>query len=210
MHADAHIAAEPARLRVTGLRYLNVGPISFDVAPGECVGLSGPSGAGKSLLLRALADLDPHEGQIWLDGVPCQAWSPCEWRRQVGLLPAESGWWAPRVGEHLSGVSERSLQVLGFDAAVRDWQVERTSTGERQRLALLRLLANRPKVLLLDEPTANLDPRAAQAVERLLLSYLRDEAAALLWVSHDAAQLERVASRRGVLSDGRLRLEGGT
>ena len=76
-------------------------PLSFELAAGGCLGISGPSGAGKSLLLRALADLDASEGEVGLDGTRREDLPAPLWRRRVCFLPAESGWWADRVGAHL-------------------------------------------------------------------------------------------------------------
>ncbi|MBN1464243.1 ATP-binding cassette domain-containing protein, partial [candidate division KSB1 bacterium] len=84
------------------------------------------------------------------------------------------------------------------------WQVSRLSSGERQRLGLVRLLANRPAVLLLDEPTANLDPRFVGEVEAMLNRYKEQRPASLIWVSHDRGQLERVADRLFEIRDQRL------
>lgn len=193
------------RLRGVVSHSLNVP--ALELAAGECVCLSGPSGAGKSLLLRAIADLDPHEGEVWLDGREAREFVPNDWRRQVGLLPAESQWWHERVGAHFSAVDAAQWQALGFAPETGDWQVARCSTGERQRLALLRLLANRPRVLLLDEPTASLDPASVGRVEALVAAYRTEQQAAVLWVSHDPAQIERVATRRLHIVAGRLETE---
>ncbi|MDD3517855.1 MAG: ATP-binding cassette domain-containing protein, partial [Chromatiales bacterium] len=132
------------------LRGAMLGPLSLAMDAGECVTLAGPSGAGKSQLLRALADLDPREGSVCLQGVVRERMPPTQWRRQVGYLPADSAWWADTVGEHLPEGGDAWLQRLGFDAGVREWSVERLSSGERARLALVRLLMNTPRVLLLD------------------------------------------------------------
>ena len=86
------------RLRVDGLRIHDVGPVSLEVDTGTCVGLSGPSGAGKTLLLRAIADMEPHEGKVYLDGTEQSSIPAPEWRRLVSLLPAESMWWLDSVG----------------------------------------------------------------------------------------------------------------
>jgi ABC-type iron transport system FetAB ATPase subunit len=86
--------------------------------------------------------------------------------------------------------------------------VAQLSSGEKQRLALLRLMVNRPRVLLLDEPTANLDPENVTRVEKLVAAYLRREGAAVLWVSHDPEQTRRVAQRRLRLQAGRLKRDG--
>lgn len=191
-------------LRVEGVSSHSMSIPLLEVAAGECVCLSGPSGAGKSLLLRAIADLDVHEGKVWLGEREAREFAPREWRRQVGLLPAESQWWYERVGAHFTAVDEAQWQVLGFGRETLDWQVARCSTGERQRLALLRLLANKPRVLLLDEPTAALDPASVQRVEAMIAAYREEQQAAVLWVSHDPAQMQRVATRQIRIVAGRL------
>ena len=193
-----------ARLRVEKLSTRGVGAVDFAIGPGECVCLSGPSGTGKTLVLRALADLDAHQGEVYLDDNSCRRIQPPEWRRQVGLLPAESQWWKDTVGGHFGAVDESAFQRLGFEPGVLSWSVARLSSGERQRLAVLRLLANRPKALLLDEPTANLDPVNVKRVEELINDYRRREQAAVLWVSHDAQQIQRLADRHLRIENGRL------
>jgi len=165
--------------------------IHLSLNPGQCMGLTGASGSGKSLFLRALADLDPHIGGMSLDGVEAGRIQAPQWRRQVGLLPAESAWWHDTVGPHFSHVPEAWLNELGFDADVMDWQISRLSSGERQRLALLRLLIQQPKVLLLDEPTANLDRQNTLRVESLLGRYRQEQTVMVVWVSHDPDQLRR-------------------
>ncbi|HEC17921.1 MAG TPA: ATP-binding cassette domain-containing protein [Gammaproteobacteria bacterium] len=184
-----------SRLQVNELRTHGRGPYSLYIADGECVSLRGPSGAGKSLLLRAIADLDPHQGQVQLDDTPCTQIPAPQWRRRVSLLPAESQWWADEVGAHFAGRECPWLRPLGFGPEVMGWQVSRLSSGEKQRLALARALMNRPQALLLDEPTASLDAANVAAVERLVAGYRTDTGAAVLWVSHDAAQAERVGAR---------------
>lgn len=172
---------------------------------GQCVGISGPSGSGKTRLLRAIADLDVHEGQVALDGVARERFRPSDWRRRVGLLPADNHWWLERVVDHVREVDEEALERLGLEQDLLVQPVARLSSGERQRFALLRLLANRPTVLLLDEPTANLDAHSAARVEELLARYQKDAGAGVLWVSHDLEQIRRVASRRFRMEHGQLR-----
>jgi len=173
-------------------------PLSLRVAAGECVTVAGPSGSGKTLLLRAIADLDPHSGQVMLDGIAADAVPAPQWRRLVGLLLAESPWWHERVGAHFPDMDglDRQLEALGFGPDVMSWRIARLSSGERQRLALLRLLALRPAVLLLDEPTANLDPGSTALVEQLVSSYRSERRVPVLWVSHDADQRSRIADRQ--------------
>ncbi len=202
-------------LRVQALDTAVLRSVDLQVEAGELVFLSGPSGAGKSLLLRAIADLDPSAGQIWCGDVGRSSIPAPVWRRRVGLLPSESGWWDEQVGGHFParvhdrlGLSEL-LARLGFRAAVLDWEVRRLSTGERQRLALARLLVNRPEVLLLDEATANLDPDNRGRVEAVIADYRAEQAAAVLWVSHDREQRLRMKGRRLTIRDGRLEPEPG-
>jgi ABC-type sulfate/molybdate transport systems ATPase subunit len=197
-----------SRLHIEGLRFQHRGPIDLTIDSGECVALSGPSGSGKTLLLRAVADLDPHEGHVFLDGSESQSVEPPVWRRRVGLLFPESRWWFETVGEHIGELEPRWLAQLGLDPGVLRWPVAHLSTGERQRLAVVRLLANRPEALLLDEPTANLDSESAVRMETLLADYRSETGTAVLWVSHDPVQARRVASRLFRLEDGRLVEEG--
>lgn len=193
-----------SRLRIEGLRSHGLGPIDLTLEAGECVAVSGSSGAGKTLLLRAIADLDPHEGQVFLDDRKARQFRPQDWRRQVGYLPAESHWWGDTVGPHFPTVDEAALESLGFGRDVLDWPVARLSTGERQRLALLRLLANHPRVLLLDEPTAALDPASVLRVEGLIAQLQQRHEVGVIWVSHDPEQIRRVAGRHYRLERGRL------
>lgn len=194
----------PLLLQIQQLRTPRIGPLDLGLGAGELAQVAGPSGAGKSLLLRAIADLDRNEGLIRLEGQPRQAWTGAGWRRQVGYLPADPAWWADTVGEHLRTGDERWLETLGFGKDVRDWTVDRLSSGERQRLALVRVLQNRPRALLLDEPTANLDPDNTRIMEGLIRDYLRESNAAALWVSHDADQRKRLGGRLFLMENGRL------
>ena len=174
---------------------MHVGPVSFTLGSVETLVLSSPSGTGKSLLLRAMADLDPHQGEVYLDGREQAEYTPTQWRSKVGYLPAESAWWADQVGDHFNVDDSVDWEALGFDAGVRDWSITRLSSGERQRLAILRMLANRPRILLLDDPTANLDDANTARVEQLMFAYLAEQSAAAVWVSHDDQQRRRLGAR---------------
>lgn len=198
-----------AHLHIHQLVTRHVGPLDLCVAAAECVCLEGASGSGKSLLLRAIADLDPHRGEVSLDGTSCSRLPAPAWRSAVALLAAESQWWSEKVGAHFDrGVAGEWLEQLGLPAAAMTWEVARCSTGERQRLALLRTLMQAPAALLLDEPTGNLDQESTRRVEALLEDYRRQRQAPLLWVSHDPAQIERVAQRSFTLDNGRLQERG--
>ena len=195
-------------LHVRDLRMNILKSASFSLAAGECIAVRGPSGAGKTLLLRAIADLDPNEGLVTLDGRDRSTIAGPEWRRLVGYVPAEPGWWADTVGEHFGEWTAALALVrdLGFPEETRAWPITRLSTGERLRLALIRALMVRPKVLLLDEPTAALDAASMAAVESLIGTRIR-AGLAVLWVTHDARQAKRVAHRLLVVGRGQVREE---
>ncbi|WP_128255654.1 ABC transporter ATP-binding protein [Falsirhodobacter deserti] len=182
-----------ARLEVTRVGNGIVPPISFTLQGGEILCLSGPSGSGKSQLLRMLADLIPHDGQMTLDGCSSEAMPPHDWRRHVGFLSAETAWWADTVRDHMPPDAETRFDDLGLPLRLLDSDPALASTGERQRLALLRM--GPPPIMLLDEPTSALDPGATRLVEAYL-HRLRDEGTGILVVSHDAAQRARLATRQ--------------
>ncbi|MCB1965116.1 ATP-binding cassette domain-containing protein [Accumulibacter sp.] len=194
-----------ASLRLDQLITRHVGPIELRVGAGECVCVQGASGSGKTLLLRAIADLDPHRGESYLDAQPCSSLPAPDWRRSVALVVAESQWWSERVGDHFDHDPDAAwMEQLGLPDEAVDWRVSRCSTGERQRLALLRTLMQSPGALLLDEPTGNLDQDSTRRVEALLADYRQQRGAALLWVSHDPGQIDRVAQRNFILREGKL------
>ena len=165
--------------------------------------VQGPSGSGKTLLLRAIADLDPNEGTVRLDGVLRESVPAPHWRRRVTYVAAEPGWWADTVAEHFVDWGQAAPLVarLGLPADVAEWSVQRLSTGERQRLGLARALALNSRVLLLDEPTSGLDPESVRAVEAVMAAR-QAAGTSLLWVTHDGSQARRVASRRLVIRNG--------
>ena len=154
---------------ISDLKTPLIGPVSLSIAPGECVALRGASGAGKSLLLRAVADLDPNEGDVRLDQQSRNRMPAPQWRRLVALIPAESGWWTDNVADHFKPGPETTalLEAIGLPESL-GWKINRLSTGEKQRLALARALLNKPKVLLLDEPTSALDEQTTARVEDII------------------------------------------
>ena len=193
-------------LRIDKLRAGALPPLSFEVADGECLAVEGPSGAGKTRLLRAIADLDPAPGQVFLDGVERNELTAAAWRKSVRFCAAEPAWWTPSVRPvlmppeaggrgKLDPKCERLLGQLGLNAKLASQPVASLSTGERMRFALARALIDEPKVLLLDEPTASLDPASGALVEELI-KFLLLSGRIVLLVSHDARQIERLAHAR--------------
>jgi phosphate-transporting ATPase len=180
-------------LVVEGISRPGLEPASFAVGCGRCLCVRGASGSGKTLLLRAIADLDPNQGTVTLDGIHRDSLTGPAWRRRVVYLAAEPGWWADTVSDHFEdwGSLVPQAAALLLPAGIGEAPVTRLSTGERQRLAVLRAIERKPAVLLLDEPTASLDTTARDAVE-VLLAEERKRGAILVWVSHDAGQAARV------------------
>jgi len=183
-------------LQVRGLDRPGLHLALFDLAAGECVAIRGPSGAGKTLLLRALADLDPNEGEVFLDDRARDAMPAPSWRRLVTYVASEPGWWADTVGAHFADwrTAAPLLAALGLPKQCDAWPIARLSSGERQRLGLIRALIQEPRVLLLDEPTSSLDEDRTAAVEGLIGQF-QGRGGGVLWVTHDPGQARRVARR---------------
>ena len=195
------------------LRFDRSGPYSFSLKHGICAGLKGVSGVGKTRLLRVLADIDPSSGRVALNGKDREDYKPHEWRRLVAMIPAESRWWHPQVGDHLPPGGDRQrtdelLRSCGFEPDVLGWDVSRLSTGEKQRLSLVRALIRDPQVLLLDEVGSGLDRDNTVLLEALVQQYLEGTRAAALWVSHNQELLERVASLTMTMLPDGLRIAG--
>jgi UDP-glucose/iron transport system ATP-binding protein len=192
---------------------------------GDRLGVFGPSGAGKTVLLRALAMLDPLDaGEIRWKGQTVRGEAVPLYRRHVVYLHQRPALAEGSVEESLRapftlkahrerlfgrGPVVELLAALGRDGAFLDKSCRDLSGGEAQIVALVRAVQLEPAVLLLDEPTASLDPATAQAVEDLLGRWLLARASerALVWVSHDRDQALRMTGRRISLRSGRLEPE---
>jgi len=172
---------------------------SLTVAPGEAVAIEGPSGSGKSTLVRALALLvEADEGQLLLGGVDVRTLPPEQVRRQVAFLAQRPAMFPGTVADNLRAGPALHGEVLpdaraaaliadvGLPPETLSQEARTLSGGEQQRVALARALANDPSLLLLDEPTASLDPEAGlQIVE--LVSGLRRRGLGVVMVTHVAA-----------------------
>jgi putative ABC transport system ATP-binding protein len=196
-----------ARLLVKALRSAIAGPFELNLDVGACAAITGPSGSGKSLFLRMIADLDPNEGQVWLNGKERASMPAPHWRKQAAYVSAESGWWADRVVEHFAADSRSEVAALASRIGLRgdllDAPVAQLSTGEKQRFALVRALLPSPPVLLLDEPTGPLDEESVVRVEALLGERMAAGTSIVL-VTHDSNQAERLGSRRYRMAAGHL------
>jgi molybdate transport system ATP-binding protein len=170
----------------------------------ETVAIVGPSGAGKSTLLRAIAGLEDAEGTIEVDG---EDWTrmPPE-RRRVGFVFQEYALFphlSVRANVEFGGPIGDLLDRLGI-GHLADAKPGRLSGGERQRVAIARALARRPKLLLLDEPLAALDPHTRDTVRAELRTLLTGSGLPVLLVTHDYVDAAALADRVGVLVKGEL------
>ena len=197
---------QPA-LTVKRLRSELAGPFELSLGRGTCAAITGASGSGKSLFLRMVADLDPNEGEVWLNEQARAAMAAPAWRKQVTYVAAESGWWAEIVLQHFPHRGRDEIATLasslGLRAELLDAPVAQLSTGEKQRLALVRALLPAPPVLLLDEPTGPLDEESVVRVEALLRQRMAAGTSILL-VTLDPKQAERLGDRRYRMAARRL------
>ncbi|MDE3123153.1 MAG: ABC transporter ATP-binding protein [Paracoccaceae bacterium] len=201
--------------------------IDLTVYPGQVVGLMGPSGSGKTTLLNCIACIvEPSGGRITLDGdvVYDEAWLTSDLRRlrldKIGfifqypnLLPFLDGTDNVAIVLNLAGYGgsaarERAADLLEYlDVAHRKHAMPgQLSGGEAQRVAIARALANRPRIILADEPTAPLDSERARIVMDLLRRIAQEQDAAVIVVTHDEMILDRF-DHIFRLRDGRLELE---
>ncbi|RRN63186.1 ABC transporter ATP-binding protein [Caulobacter sp. 602-1] len=196
--------------------------VDIDVYPGEVVGLIGPSGSGKSSLLHSAGLLEhPDAGLVALEGRDCSKLSErARTRIRLGtvgfvyqfhhLLPEFSALENVAMPLNIAGKSRREaearakelLEGLGLGHRMTH-QPAQMSGGEQQRVAIARALANRPKLLLADEPTGNLDPATSAAVFQALYQTCREQGVAALIATHNM-ELARYMDRVLALKDGHL------
>ncbi len=166
--------------------------LNLELKAGEIIAINGPSGVGKSILFKAISDLISHQGKISLDNKEKNSFSGPKWRKKVMFVPAESQWWHETIEEHFDSLDMQLLQQFGFEESILTVHSHQLSSGEKQRLALLRAIQYQPEVLLLDEPTANLDKHNTTIIEEFAINYIKSNRA-ILWISHDTEQLERIS-----------------
>lgn len=213
--------------------------VSLAAEPGEVTALVGPSGTGKTTLLRLLALFDPpDEGTVTVDGRDAWSvgdGTRLDLRRRVGFVFQDRSLftgsvarnaaygltvrrsWPERARRWLEGLAggidtpepvTRALETVGLDG-MADRDSRSLSAGEAQRVAVARALATDPAVLLLDEPTSNLDPRNTAAIEDAVAD-ARDRGIAVVLATHDMAQARRAADRSAVMLDGTVIEQGAT
>ena len=188
---------------------------AIEVRQGEFLAILGPTGAGKSTLLRLLHLLDePEAGRLVFEGIPIPFPAPLEIRRSIGMVFQRPLMLTGSVRDNIAyGLKVRRRRegsrveemLHRFDLehlAARDART--VSGGEMQRLALARALASRPRVLLLDEPAASLDPGHTAVVEGIIRDAHREDGTTIVLATHNLGQARRLAQRVGLLASGRL------
>jgi iron complex transport system ATP-binding protein len=191
-----------------------LGETSLALAAGELTCLAGPNGSGKTSLLHAIAGIGRPAGRVAIDGTDPMAVGPARRPRLLTYLPAtkEVRWpLSARDLVRLGGGDEAqvaaTMQSLELDA-VADRRVDRLSTGERSRVLIARALAPAPKLLLLDEPTANLDPLWQIRLMEMLRAEIHRSGRAALVAIHDLDAAARYGDRLIVMHAGQIAADG--
>ncbi len=199
---------------------LAVDRISFEVGRNEIVGLLGPNGAGKTTTINMiLGVLQPSSGTILIEGLDIetnrsQALESTNFAAVYAPLPGNlTVYQNLRFFGLLYGVKNLTERI---DVLLAQFEIEQfrnvksgvLSSGEQTRLSLAKAMLNRPRLLLLDEPTASLDPAAARDVRAKILEFVAGSTGGVLWTSHNMYEVEEVCDRVLFLSHGRILLEG--
>ncbi|HEY1725851.1 MAG TPA: ABC transporter ATP-binding protein [Steroidobacteraceae bacterium] len=201
-------------------RLVAVDGISFSVRAGEIVGLLGPNGAGKTTTINmVLGVLQPSAGQILIEGVDLarqrsRALAHTNFAAVYAALPGnltvyQNLRFFSLLYDVADGVARIEQLLTEFDLQrLRGTRSGALSSGEQTRLALSKALLNRPRLLLLDEPTASLDPSAADTIRTRIRTLASGGACGILWTSHNMYEVEAICDRVLFLSHGRILLEG--
>jgi ABC-2 type transport system ATP-binding protein len=197
-----------------------VDAISFHVAPGEIVGLVGPNGAGKTTTINMiLGVLEPSAGRIEIEGVDLahdrsQALASTNFAAVYAPLPGnltvEQNLRVFAMLYSVANISARVDRLMSVYDLVRYRRTKAglLSSGEQTRLSLAKAMLNHPRLLLLDEPTASIDPSSARDIRAGIAKFVDSGHCGVLWTSHNMYEVQAVCDRVLFLSHGRIVLEG--
>jgi putative ABC transport system ATP-binding protein len=203
-------------IRTDGQTNTIIDDFSYDFHAGKIYTIVGPSGAGKSSLLRLFNRLDEKSGgELHFHARPIESFPVTELRRQIALLFQEPYLFAGTVADNLvycckdrkkadPEFTAHYLGLVGLDPSLAERTPEKLSVGQRQRVALARILVQEPEILLLDEPTSALDPGAARTIEELITKLNRELHLTSIMVTHNFRQALRLEGDSLVLINGRL------
>lgn len=191
--------------------------VSFKIAPGSITAMVGPNGAGKTTLLRCLAALEPpYSGRVLIDGLDTRE-HPRRIHELLGYLPdfyglyeeltvAQCLYFSARSHRLLAREAEQAVAEVAVAVGLQDRMSQRAaelSRGLKQRLAIGQAIVHKPKVVLLDEPAAGLDPDSRRSLASLLIR-LRDQGMTLIVSSHILAELDDYATEMLIIKDGKI------
>lgn len=207
--------------KVYGGKTLALNGLSFEVYPGEIYALIGPNGSGKTTTLRIIATLiKPTRGSVFVFGVDVVK-KPLEARKLINYLPEEAGAYRDLSGEdfirfmlslrykgsELEKLIDEAMEISGLGKDI-ERPVRTYSKGMKRILALSVVLVSRPKLLILDEPTAGLDVEKSITVRELIKKYNKEIGVTVLLSSHNMLEVEYLAHRVGIIYQGKLIGEG--
>jgi iron complex transport system ATP-binding protein len=197
--------------------------ISFEVSRGEFMGVIGPNGSGKTTLLKVMDGLlDPGEGEIWIDGIPGRQFTRTELARRIAVVPQDTQLIFPFTveevvlmgraphlgklrfeGEKDFRIAENAMRVTDT-YSLKDRGMNALSGGERQRVLIARALAQEPRIMLLDEPTALLDIRHQVEFFDLIKTLNREQSLTVIAVTHDINLASNYCDRIILLQAGQI------